>query len=149
MLFFLSSYVFVLSVLTTLHGLRVRWNFPRHAARLSLFLSFSFSLSLSLFFRFFFIRIVDVTRAIQRNLLSSRRLFPSVPTRNCRPRESLEFRKKRSRAFFFSSLFYLSMFVCLSISFFLQSKYNSMKHLSFYFHSTLFFYSTSPVASLT
>lgn len=79
MLFFLSSYVFVPSVLTTLHGLRVRWNFPRRAARPSLHDSFTYrdpSVSsrrrhlspLHPYCRY-------NPRAIQRNLVSSRRLF--------------------------------------------------------------------------
>lgn len=48
---------------------------PSCATRLSLVLLSRFITTF--FFRFLFIRIVDVTRAIQWNLVSSRRLFPS------------------------------------------------------------------------
>lgn len=79
------------------------------------------------FFRFLFIHIVGVTRAIQRNLVFPRRLFPSVAARNCRSRDSLESRKNAS---------VLPSILQHHLS---RSGYNSAEHLPPGFHCSPFF----------
>lgn len=79
------------------------------------------------FFRFLFIYIVGVTRAIQRNLASPRRLFPSVAARNCRSRDSLESRKNAP---------VLPSILQHHLS---RSGYNSAEHLPSGFHCSPFF----------
>lgn len=79
------------------------------------------------FFRFLFIHIVGVTRAIQRNLVSPRRLFPSVAARNCRSRDSLESRKNAS------------VLPSILQHHLPRSGYNSAEHLPSGFHCSPFF----------
>lgn len=83
--FFLSSYVFVPSVLTTHHGLRVRWNFPRRAAHPSFHDSFTHRYPSVSSCRRHLSPPIPLhpycqynPRAIQRNLVSLRRLFPTL-----------------------------------------------------------------------
>jgi len=79
------------------------------------------------FFRFLFIHIVGVTRAIQRNLVCPCRLFPSVAARNCRFRDSLESRKNAS------------VLPSILQHHFSRSGYNSAEHLPSGFHCSPFF----------
>lgn len=90
------------------------------------------SLSLSLFFslssfRFLFIHIVSVTRAIQRNLVSSRRLLPSVAAPQLSTPRLPEIPQKRTPPY---SLLSVEHHLPHRSRLRTQNGYNSAEHLS-------------------